>query len=284
MSDLKPALVDRYEKWLQKHPDGVEPEHTPNARTQKITHEDTAARAQAQREQFQAEERARLEAREQQRIAAEEAAKWRRQREQLQVQEDVERARRKNAAAAAARQAAATRAPDFTFSRPPNGHGSQSTVVLSDGRPPGEVNRQQQLQEQMRLREEEITRRQAEQKRKHEQEGIARRQREAEDAARTARQNLMPGPPMTAYPPDSTPSSGASVSPMFANPSTSSAATTPSSNLYQPAPIEYPSISHLMPLENPSRYEGDSTDSESIHHHEFRHHKSPGRPARRYAV
>jgi STAM-binding protein len=94
----------------------------------------------------------------------------------------------------------------------------------------------------------------------------------------------MPGPPTTTYPPDSTPSSGASVSPMFPNLSTSSAATTPSSNLYQPSPIEYPSISHLMPLENPSRYEGDSTDSESIHHHEFRHHKPPGRPTRRYAA
>ena len=69
MSDLKPALVDRYEKWLQKHPDGVEPEHTPNTQTQKITHEDTAARTQAQLDQFQAEERARNEAREQQRMA-----------------------------------------------------------------------------------------------------------------------------------------------------------------------------------------------------------------------
>jgi len=81
LSDLKPALVDRYEKWLQKYPDGVEHEHTPNARTQKIAHDDAAARAQAQREQFQAEERARQDAREQQRIAAEEAAKWKRQRE-----------------------------------------------------------------------------------------------------------------------------------------------------------------------------------------------------------
>jgi hypothetical protein len=69
LDDLKPALVGRYEKWLRKHPDGVEPEHTPNARTQKITHEDTVARAQAQRDQFQAEERARHEAREQQRMA-----------------------------------------------------------------------------------------------------------------------------------------------------------------------------------------------------------------------
>lgn len=84
--------------------------------------------------------------------------------------------------------------------------------------------------------------------------------------------------PTAAYS-ESTPSSAASVSPMFPNHATSSAATTPMSNLYQPSPIDYPSISHLMPLESPGRYEGDSTDSESVHHYDFRNHKSP-RPSR----
>jgi STAM-binding protein len=264
----------------------VDHEHTPTSRTQNLPPEDAAARAQAQREQFQAEERAREQAREQQRIAAEEAAKWKRQREQQQAQDDGERARRKSAAAAAARKAAATNAPDYTFPRAPNGYGSQSTVVLSDGRPPDEVNRQQQLQEQMRLREEQITKRQSEQKRKQEQEGIVRRQQEAEQAAQAVRQNLMPPPTSIPFPSNAAPSTSASVSPMFPNYTGSSTATTPSSNHYQRSPIEYPSIgSHLMPLENPSRYEGDSTDSESIHHHHHDHrhhyHKSPVKSTRR---
>ena len=149
MCDIKPTLADHYEKWLQKHPDGIEHEHTPNARTREIAHDDTASRAKALREKFQADERTMQELREKQ-------IEWK--REQLQAQDDEEKTRRKNAATAAARQVAVTNAPDYIFSRTPNGYRSQSTVVLSDGRSPGEVN----CQEQMRLREEEITRRQAE--------------------------------------------------------------------------------------------------------------------------
>ncbi|PPQ79036.1 hypothetical protein CVT25_002345 [Psilocybe cyanescens] len=280
LSELKPSLVDRYEKWLQRHPDG-DHERTPNARTQKMVNDE--ARAQAQREQFQEEERARQrdrEQKEQQRLAAEEAAKWKWQREQQYAQDEAEKAKRKEAAQAAARRAAANtpRAPpDYTFSRTPNqnqnqGYGSQNTVVLADGRPSDEIARQAQ-QEQMRLREEEIK-----QKRKQEQEGIIRRQRESEEAARIARQNLAP-------PPLATPASSAtstSVSPMFPNNyAQSSAATTPQSGYFNQNPpgsshIEYPTIRqngypeppsrhvHRMPLQSPV-YEGDSTDSESLH-------------------
>ncbi|KAF8965809.1 hypothetical protein BDZ97DRAFT_757742 [Flammula alnicola] len=304
LSDLKPAIVDRYDKWLQKHPDGLDQERTPNARTQKIANDESAARAQAQaqRERFQEEERARSEAREQQRMAAEEAAKWRQQREQMRLEDEAERARRKEAAAAAARKAASI-PPDYTFSRPPNAHGSQSTVVIADGRPPDEVTRQQQQQqEQMRSREEEILRRQAEQKRKQEQEGIARRQQEAEEAAHAARQNLPPPPAYTSDGTPSTASLASTASPMFPNYTGSSAATTPASSFFQSTPIEYPSAHPptrqnsyrdpygtaptTMPLENPTKYEGDSTDSESIHHYDYRRihkpeHKTPTRTVRR---
>ncbi|KDR66414.1 hypothetical protein GALMADRAFT_1148554 [Galerina marginata CBS 339.88] len=320
LSDLKPALVDRYEKWLQRHgADVLDQERTPNARTQKIANDE--ARAQAQREQFQEEERTR----EQQRMAAEEAAKWKQQRQQMFARDEAEKARRKEAAQAAARQAA--NAPNYTFARTPmqnNALGSQSTVVLADGRPPDEIARQQQYQqqqEQMRLREEEITRRQAEQKRKLEggPEGIARRQQEAEDAARAARQNLGNGQPPT---PSSSVSLAPSTSSMFPTYNGSSAATTPSSTYFPPpppsGPIEYPTIhppsgmqlpvpsappdrqagyldpyanaSRPMPLESPTRYDGESTDSESVHHdyrkvgkpRGFIEYKTPTRPVRRY--
>ncbi|KAF8967863.1 hypothetical protein BDZ97DRAFT_1801625 [Flammula alnicola] len=143
LSDLNPAIIDRYDKWLQKHPDGIDQERTPNPRMQKVANGESATR-----ERFQEEERPGSEAREQ-------------QREQMRIEDEAERARRKEAAAASARRAASI-PPDYTFSRPPNAHGSQSTVKVT--------RQQQQWQEQMRSREEEILRRQAEQKRKQEQE------------------------------------------------------------------------------------------------------------------
>ncbi|PPQ82519.1 hypothetical protein CVT26_013090 [Gymnopilus dilepis] len=189
--------------------------------------------------------------------------------------------------------------------RPPPPPLSAPATMPMQGSVPEEVLRQQQQQqEQMRLREEEITRRQAEQRRRQQEaEGIARRQHEAEEAARIAARQPLPPPsqpmqPQVLHPPQqqqnlATPSSNASFSsasasstPMFANypnPSASSSAvTTPSSTAYfQPAPqpvapvpiphgrIEYPSISQPstapLPLESPG-YEGESTDSESIHH------------------
>jgi hypothetical protein len=181
LADLKVTLVDRYDKWVQKHPDGADLEQTPNIRTQKIASDDAAARAQQQRERFQEEERARNDARAQQRIAAEELAKWKQLSDQKRAQDEAERARRKDAAVAAARQAGNSLPPRpyYTFSRPPN------AVVLSEGQPSNDNVRQQQQQQQAqtRLREEDITRHQAEQKRKQEQEGIARRQKEADEAA-----------------------------------------------------------------------------------------------------
>ncbi|KAF9484282.1 Mov34-domain-containing protein [Pholiota conissans] len=285
LAELKVTLVDRYDKWLKKHPDGIDLEQTPNVRTQRIPADDAAYRAQQQRERFQEEERARNEVRVQQRAAAEEAAKWRQQRELNRAQDEAERARRKDAAAAAARKAASSMPPppDYTFSRPPNAYGSQSTVVIAE--PTDNMRQQQQQQEQMRLREEEITRRQAEQKRKQEQEGIARRQKEADEAAQAVR--LAPA----AYPTPSTSSS----SPMFPNyTGGSTAVSTPSSSFYQHAPITYPQVQPpqqyqavpmIMPLENPSRYDGESTDSESLHSFDIRRmhkpeHRTPSRTVR----
>jgi hypothetical protein len=168
LSDLRPILVDRYEQWLQKHSDGVEHEHPPNARTQKIIHKDITARAQALRAGFLAEE-AKLELIEKQikwrrqqlqaqddverrartkvdaltavpeaqdaaptdyifSASAAEAVKRKWQQQQLQAQDDVEGTQRKTAAAAAANP------PDYTFSR-------KHTIVVSDAFSPEEDSR-----------------------------------------------------------------------------------------------------------------------------------------------
>ncbi|KAF5325172.1 hypothetical protein D9619_010079 [Psilocybe cf. subviscida] len=37
LSDIKPTLVDRYNKWLQDHPKDIDQERTSNARTQEIS-------------------------------------------------------------------------------------------------------------------------------------------------------------------------------------------------------------------------------------------------------
>ncbi|KAF5325163.1 hypothetical protein D9619_010076 [Psilocybe cf. subviscida] len=250
LSDIKPTLVDRYDKWLQKHPDGIDQERTPNARTQKIAQE--------------AEEKARI-AEDQRRRAAEEAHMWKQQNELQRAQDEAELQRRASAAAAV------RKAPDYTFSRPPNAYGSQNTVVLSDGRPDSDaIRRQHEQQEQMRRREEEITRRQAEQKRRQEHDAhLRRKQQEAEEAARAALQSY----PQSAYPENRRPSPA-----------------------YHPTLIEYPSVPQstanpylnpyvpptLMPLENPTNFEGDSTDSESVHRLGIRKadNRTPTRPFR----
>ncbi|KAF9531213.1 hypothetical protein CPB83DRAFT_849571 [Crepidotus variabilis] len=296
LGELKPTLVDRYDKWFQKHQqEGGEHERTPNARTQKIEADERAQREADERRQ---REQQQLNSREH-REMEDELFRWRQQRAEAEAREQVERARRKDAAVAAAQKAAnnprTPSGPDLTFSRTPiqnAGYGSQSTVVISDGNASAngrqsfeEVSRHQQQQEEMRLREEEITRRRAEQRRQ-EQEGIARRQQEAEDLARMARMSLSDQPP----------SSGSSTSPMPMY-SPQNQATTPTNSYYPTPPqthIEYPSVhpsmrtpqpqdrqgnSYLhpysngpamLPIESPSRYEGDSTDSESVHNYDHR--------------
>ncbi|KAF9555501.1 Mov34-domain-containing protein [Agrocybe pediades] len=276
LTDLKVRIVDRYDKWLSKHPDHADHERTPNARSQSIP---DAAQRQQEVEK------------EQHRLIEEEATKWKLQRHQ---REEAERARQDQAAQAAraAEQRAVPpsrppKAPDYTFSQTPmqkSGIGTQNTVVIADGRPADEVSRQQwQEQEQARLRQE-AERRRLEEARKQEQEALARRQRELEESNRAAR-NLPPPPTMAIASPSIASQSSVSASPMFSTYSQTTAVTTPSSTYYHtPTRIEYPSVqahnhnsippaqqpavTRIMPLESPS--EGDSTDSESLHYNNYR--------------
>lgn len=203
---------------------------------------------------------------------SEELDKWRQQRldneaaQRLQRPDTTHRARSVRLPAP----------PDLTFSRTPlqnSAYGTQNTVVISDGRPPDEINRYQQQQEEMRLRAEESTRRQAE-KRRYDQEA-ARRQREAGDAAQMARLSI------------SDPSSSLAASSVYYPPPAieypnlqASTRTTANPNPPDRQPGYYDSRGGpaLLPLENPSRYEGDSTDSESVHKLDTRrlvHHRPP---------
>jgi hypothetical protein len=118
-----------------------------------------------------------------------ELERWRQQRLANEARDQAQCLQRQDTTRRARRAQRLPSAPDLAFSRTPlqnAGYGTQNTVVISDGRPPDEVTRHQQQQEEVRFREEENARRQAE-KRRQDQEGMARRQRDAEDAAQIAR-------------------------------------------------------------------------------------------------
>ena len=290
LAELKPGIVDRYEKWRQAQSDGVDLDTTPNARNQQLANEN-AARLRAQQESRIRDEeaaRAHRQLKEQERVAAEEASRWVQQRQQLEQE-----TRRQEMASAAIKSPGAPKVlpqpPDLTFSRPNvqmavPGHGSQSTVVLMDGqgqgRGPVDPSRNNQ-QEQKRQREEEISR-----KRREEQEGIARRQYESEEAARAVRQNL--ASPNLPYSPNSSTSSTNAQQPfsLFPTHLGASSSTVPKSMFY-PTAVQYPKLGPTaMPLESP-HYEGDSTDSESLHQ-DFRRlgmdsngQRSPLKPVRK---
>lgn len=263
LAELKPGIVDRYEKWRQAHPDGVDLDTTPNARNQQLANEN-AARARAQNDlRIRDEEAARArQLKEQERVAAEEASRWVQQRQKLEQESRRPEMNLKSPGAPKV----LPQPPDLTFSRPNAqipvpGHGSQSTVVLMDGqgqsRGPVDPSRNNQ-QEQQRQREDEISR-----KRREEQEGIARRQYESEETARAVRQNL--ASPNLPYPPNSAPATNAQQSfSLFPTHLGASSSTVPKS-MFFPTAVQYPKLGPTaMPLESPHS-EGDSTDSESLH-------------------
>ena len=85
LAELKPGIVDRYEKWRQAQSDGVDLDTTPNARNQQVANEN-AARLRAQQESRIRDEeaaRAQRQLKEQERVPAEEASRWVQQRQQL---------------------------------------------------------------------------------------------------------------------------------------------------------------------------------------------------------
>jgi STAM-binding protein len=250
-------------------------------------------------------ERARANStREYERVMQEELQRWKEQREDVDRHREEEEQRTASRASSRQRDAVVTVAKhaagrpegtgsDYTFSHPP----SQASYA-PQGPPPApepprlqdrHIGHQQQQQEEFRRREEEIVRKR-EQKRREEQNGIAQRQQEAEQEARAVRQTIAANNPVPA-----TPSSVASTSSMTYSTSTpaSSLASTPSSSLYQtttptqapyadlrapravksrppsflgPDDLPVPPVTPL-PLESPTRYEGDSTDSESMNNH-----------------
>ena len=119
--------MDRYEKWRQAHPDGVDMDTTPNVRTQQLANENTPS----QQESWIRDEEAARAARQQARLAAEEASRWVQQRQDLEQD-----ARSQEMAASASLKyplppTVLPQPPDLSFSRP--NVQIPVTVVPTDG-------------------------------------------------------------------------------------------------------------------------------------------------------
>ena len=120
LAKLKLRIVDRYEKWRQAHPDGVDMDTTLNVRTPQLPNEN-AARASAQQDSRIRDEEAARDARqlkEQERLAAEETSRW-----VQQPRHREQEARRQEMAASASLKPplppkVLPQPPDLSFSRP----------------------------------------------------------------------------------------------------------------------------------------------------------------------
>ncbi|RDB17318.1 AMSH-like protease sst2 [Hypsizygus marmoreus] len=323
LGELKPMLVDRYEKWSKQHPDPTNPNILPDFRRRRLRSEELFAQEEQRRrrsrhdrprtrERDRDKDKVGLEREREKQSAveeqlAEELRLYKEQREAVQRQQaadDRERERdraasraavaaadRKREVAVAAARSAATQppgaVPDLTFSRTPvQNNAYNGTPLPQDSRRPDEEHfRHQQQQEEMRHREEEIVRKR--EQKKWEQEGFARRQQESDEAARAVRQTIASNNMGVAT--AMTPSSLASTpSVTYSTSASSSNVSTPATSFYEnmtptqstsglrPPPAvksrppsflsaQFEHVPPIMPLESPTRYEDDSTDSESVH-------------------
>ncbi|KAJ2916231.1 hypothetical protein MD484_g4194, partial [Candolleomyces efflorescens] len=262
LGELKKALLERYEQWQKLHPDGEDQELTPNAKLHSTLddRDDPSPTTQTTMDFSRLTlEDPRL--RDQHKRAAEEANLWRIQREESERRDAETRDRKREAAVAAARYAA----------HAPAAYGSQQPSI-----PDASIRHHPQPEEIRRRESEDIKRRADQNQRAYPDEGMMRRQQAADEQARAMRQNMVA----------STTPAGIPISPMNTP--------TPTSSFYQQAPLYTPQGSHppitypypggpaVMPLENPSSYEGDSTDSESVRYdrdyqRRMARHRSPSR-------
>jgi STAM-binding protein len=288
LSDLKPTLVERYERWLAQHPgdDTAQPSPGPsnayagntNPRRPDPTRrqDDPYARVQDDRDrgrqqaeatrrddQNRYEDQRRVEAlKEDARRKAQEEMD-RRQREDMDMQrkeiarrDDEQRGRgandpdlrHKEEIVAAARWTAGM-GQQVPYGAPQNDTGGPSSAINLDAqRRQQEFDRQQA---EMKRREEEIVRART-------QGDIARRQEEADAAARATRQNLASAP---SYP----------SAPQGVGPSRVPSFPDPQMGNDMPLP---------MPLESPTRYDDEySTDRESVTDDQAPWHRSRNQPA-----
>lgn len=278
LSAIKPKIVDRFDKWLQANPDGLERETAAAANPAPAQQQDNRQPPQVQVQQRQHVSPVRrrdadawqAHEREQQRIAAEEAALWKQQREEAARRREVDEWDRQqnNVAVTAARRAA----------DPGHHHGSQHTVVVL----PSDPARPHYPLDESRRREDDNHRRRVEGKRSQDHESIAQRQYAADTAALALRQGIPTavtpaGVPVGPMFPQATPSS--IQYPSFATPSHSASIASPTPYVppsYPTTPVNSgrPMGPGRMPLESPRPYESDSgTDSGS--RHDFRHMNKP---------
>ena len=276
LNDLKPALVERHERWLAAHPNAVDldPTHHPalpsNPLPTSAHREDVSRTARqsdphqrandpysrmspddARRAQAQADARQRIQQENamQERVAGE-LELWKRQREQFYVDDrgtsdsgssrggDTEMRRR---------EATRQRELDLTFSRPQGsnsgdyGHREiQGTSSLNSYEHAVELERRRAQQQQQQQQQQDM------------------RRREEDDAARRQRERKHSGGPSSS-------SSAMSSHHNHQTPSVSTISSVRAPTAVSSRPPSFlDTYPQVMPLESPTRYDGDSTDSEAM--------------------
>ncbi|KAI0342394.1 Mov34-domain-containing protein [Trametopsis cervina] len=248
LSELKPLLVDRYERWIAQ---GGSPDAPTRPRAAEIlTRDEVIKRRRDQERAVQAQEAiqrevewrmqdsARRQAEERERRVQEEAA-WARQSHEVR-QRELDEAKRLEAREAAEYERAAAR----------------RGYVYSDEERKEEEKRRRQLE-----------------RRREEQEGILRRQQEADAAARAARREIATSTPTSdllyrrSQEPETLPRGGYPDSSTGYRPSTPQGAR-PSSSSQGRSTFNGP---YVLPLESPMKYEDDTdTDERSDDSHVVR--------------
>ncbi|PSS34205.1 hypothetical protein PHLCEN_2v1755, partial [Hermanssonia centrifuga] len=229
LSQLKPILVDRYERWRS----GADSRASSSLSSDPRSREDSARRKREAQEQERA-----MHAKE----AVQREEEWKRQDLAKRQAEELERRVREESSWA--RQPSEVRYREASEARRAADarEAAEHERIAQAARLKREedVRRQQSDDER---REEERSRRRADERRRQEQDGILRRQQEAEASARAARREIVAA-------------SGSVTTPQPSRPASSSQNTS-FTDPYGRAPP-------TMPLESPSRYD-DDTDVEGTY-------------------
>ncbi|KAH7908544.1 hypothetical protein BJ138DRAFT_1068611 [Hygrophoropsis aurantiaca] len=257
LSELKPTLVDRYEQWLARHPEDVShtrksPSRADVGRENEAVPQDdsgwsaqeAARREQSERRRERDGQRMMERRKEDARHRVAEAADYR-QRQEARVGEqlahlhlDTETRKKDGAMAAARRAANLSSSRKSSFSRRSRHEEDRSEPVTP-------VSAEERRQESDALRHHDELRRREDDtvrmRRKREQEGIAKRQEEAEAASRVARRSFAPSPSPSSMP-----------APTAASSQRSPFIDTGSQEVREPAP---------MPLESPTRNQPSAVPS-----------------------
>lgn len=234
MAEIKPILIDRVAQWNNEHATAAENDSRGVIPMQWSSKRDPSPQPG-------------IPIADGERMIAEEMGKWQEFRASRAREDEKDR---QYAVGVERKQSATTNTASVAVAAAQKAAG----VPLEDEN--AELSRHQRQQDEMRLREQEIVRKR-DMKRYEHQDGIAQRQQEADETARSVRQTIAvnnPGVTVTSAPPIVYSASSSSVTPISGMPGDR----IPTASISRPASFHEPP---RLPLENPARYEFEDSES-----------------------